>query len=69
MKHFAIVNPFGETEYFTGQELINETNAIIEESHGYQVESVNEAIETLEEIGYQVQATITGAMENVISKY
>lgn len=71
MKKFGIVQGFtGETEYFTGAELIAETNEIICEAYdGYTVKTVNEAIEILEDNGYPVIENISGAMERIISKY
>jgi len=70
MKKFGIVNPLtNETDYFTGAEIIAETNDIIYEAYGYEVKTIDEAIEILEDNGYQIVENISGAMERIISKY
>lgn len=71
MKKFGIVNSLtNEIDYFTGAEIIAETNDIICEAYdGYEVKTVNEAIEILEDNGYSVVENISGAMERIISKY
>lgn len=70
MKKFGIVNSLtNEIDYFTGAELIAETNDIICEVYdGYEVKTVNEAIEILDDNGYQVIENISGAMERIASK-
>lgn len=71
MKKYGIVNSLtNEIDYFTGAEIIAETNDIICEAYdGYEVKTIDEAIEILEDNGYQVVENISGAMERIISKY
>ena len=71
MKKYGILNSLtNETDYFTGAELIAETNDIICEVYdGYTVKTVNEAIDILDDNGYQVTENISGAMERIISKH
>lgn len=71
MKKYGILNSLtNEMDYFTSAELIAETNEIICEVYdGYEVKTVNEAIEILDDNGYQVTENISGAMERIISQY
>lgn len=71
MKKFGIVNSLtNKIDYFTGAELIAETNDIICEVYdGYEVKTINDAIEILDDNGYEVVENISGAMERIVDKY
>lgn len=70
MKKYGILNSLtNEIDYFTSDELIAETNNIICETYdGYEVKTISEAIEILDDNGYEVIENISGAIERIISK-